>query len=147
MKKSIFGLLSLILILVSCSKYSDGPSFSLLSKKNRLCSDWVLLTQLRNDEDVTDQSVTTKMSIDKDGTYSISSTYDALGQIQGDYSNGNWAFGDSKDVLYFYESVNNQIDDEPTRTFKIRELRNKQIKLVEEFPSIDLNITYVFVQD
>jgi hypothetical protein len=87
------------------------------------------------------------MSIDKDGTYSISSTYDALGQIQGDYSNGNWAFGDSKDVLYFYESVNNQIDDEPTRTFKIRELRNKQIKLVEEFPSIDLNITYVFVQD
>jgi hypothetical protein len=147
MKKIVFGLFVLILSLTSCSKYSDGPGFSLLSKKARLCNDWILLTQLKNEEDVTDETVSVKMTIDKDGTYSISSTVDALGQLQGEYSSGKWSFGDSKDILYFYESVNNQIDDEASRTFKIKELRNKQIKLVEEFPSIDLVNTYIYVQD
>jgi hypothetical protein len=147
MRKSIFGLFMLIFICISCSKYSDGPSLSFISKKSRLCNDWVLLTQLRNDEDVTDETVTVKMAIDKDGTYSLSSTYDALGQIQGDYSYGKWAFGDTKDVLYFYENINNELSDEPSRTFKIQELRSKQMKLVEEFPSIDLVKTYVYVQE
>jgi hypothetical protein len=147
MRKSILGLFLITLIISSCRKYSDGPSFSLLTKKARLCNDWVLLTQLKNDEDVTDDAVTVKLNIENDGTYSISSTYDALGQLQGDYSNGKWTFGDTKDILYLYENVNNQYDDEPSRTFKIKELRNKQIKLVEEFPSIDLYNTYIYVQD
>jgi hypothetical protein len=147
MKKSIFGLFLLTLIISSCRKYSDGPSFSLLSKKARICNDWVLLTQLKNDEDVTDETVTVKLAIDKDGTYSSSSTYDALGQLQGDYSNGKWTFGDTKDILYLYESVNNEYDDTPSRTFKIKELRNKQIKLAEEFPSMNLVRTYIYIQD
>ncbi len=147
MKHLIFGFLAMLFILSSCSKYSDGPSFSLLTKKARLCNDWVLETQLRNDEDVTDENITIKMSIDKDGTYSMSSIYDALGQVHGDYSNGNWAFGDTKDILYLYENVNNVVEEEPTKTYKIKELRNKRIKLAEEFPSIDLVNTYIFVED
>lgn len=147
MRKSIFTLFVISLVISSCRKYSDGPAFSLLTKKARLCNDWVLLTQLKNDDDVTNENVTVKMVIENDGTYSISSTYDALGQLQGNYSNGKWTFGDTKDILFFYENVNNQYDDEPSRTFKIKELRNKQIKLVEEFPSIDLYNTYIYVQD
>ena len=147
MKKSVFSLFILFLVLNSCRKYSDGPALSLISKKARLCNDWVLSAQLRNEEDVTDETVNVKMAIDKDGTYSISSTYDALGQLQGEYSNGKWTFGDSKDILFLYENVNNQIGDEPSRIFKIKELRNKQIKLVEEFPSLDLLNSYVYVQD
>lgn len=147
MKKSIFGLILFTLIVSSCRKYSDGPAFSLLTKKARLCNDWVLITQLKNDEDVTNETVTVKMTIEKDGTYSTSSTFDALGQLQGDYTNGKWSFGDTKDMLYLYESINNEYDETPTRTFKIKELRNKQIKLAEEFPSINLVRTYVYVQD
>jgi hypothetical protein len=147
MKKSILGLILLFVVLNSCSKYSDGPSFSLLTKKARICNDWILLTELRNDEDITDENLVVKMSIEKDGTYSISETYDALGQLQGNYSFGKWAFGETKDILYLYESQNNEIPDDATRTFKIKELRNKQIKLVEEFPSIDLVRTYQYVQD
>jgi hypothetical protein len=147
MKKTFLYLFVINLISTSCSKYSDGPSLSFVSKKARLCNDWVLLTELRNEEDATDETVTVKMAIDKDGTYSIASTYDALGQLQGNYSFGNWAFGDSKDVLYFYENINNDVDDEPTRTFKIKELRNKQLKLTEEFPSVDLVLTYIYVQE
>jgi hypothetical protein len=145
--KSIFGLILFTLFISSCRKYSEGPSFSLLSKKARICNDWVLLTQLKNDEDVTDETITVKLAIDKDGTYSSSSTYDALGQLQGDYSNGKWTFGDTKDILYLYESVNNEYDDTPSRTFKIKELRNKQIKLAEEFPSMNLVRTYIYIQD
>ena len=90
MKKSFLGFILLFVVLSSCRKYSDGPAFSLLTKKSRLCHDWVLLTHFINDEDNTDKSVTIKMSIEKDGTYSISETYDALGQLQGQYSK-NWA--------------------------------------------------------
>lgn len=147
MKKSIFGLIVLTLIISSCRKYSDGPAFSLLTKKARICNDWVLITQLKNDEDVTDETVTVKMTIEKDGTYSTSSTFDALGQLQGEYSNGKWSFGDTKDMLYLYESVNNEYDETPTRSFKIKELRNKQIKLAEEFPSVNLVRTYIYIQD
>lgn len=147
MKKSIFGLILLTLIISSCRKYSDGPAFSLLTKKARICNDWVLITQLKNDEDVTNETVTVKMTIEKDGTYSTSSTFDALGQLQGEYSNGKWSFGDTKDMLYLYESVNNEYDETPTRSFKIKELRNKQIKLAEEFPSVNLVRTYIYIQD
>ena len=147
MKKSILGLILLFVVLNSCSKYSDGPSFSLLTKKARICNDWILITELRNDEDYTDENLVVKMAIDKDGTYSITETFNALGQLQGNYSFGKWVFGDAKDILYLYENENNEIPDDPTRTFKIQQLKNKEIKLVEEFPSIDLVKTFVYVQD
>jgi hypothetical protein len=141
MKKSFLGFLLLFVLFSSCRKYSDGPAVSLLSKKSRLCNDWVLITHLINDEDVTDKTVTVKMVIEKDGTYSTSETFDALGQLQGNYSNGNWAFGDTKDILFLYENGS----EEPTRTFKIKELRNKQLKLSEEFTSIDIVHTFTYV--
>lgn len=143
MKKPFLGLILFFLVFSSCKKYSDGPSFSLLSKKERLCNDWVLSSHLLNDEDVTEDSLSIKMVIDKDGTYSISETYDAMGQLQGNYSNGKWAFGDSKDILFFYE---NGVEN-PTSTFKIKELRNKELKLLEEFTSIDVVHTYTYVKD
>jgi hypothetical protein len=143
MKKSFLGFILLFVLISSCRKYSDGPAVSLLSKKSRLCNDWVLLTHFINDEDVTNEAVTVKMAIDKDGTYSTSETFDALGQLQGNYSNGNWSFGDTKDILYFYDNG----AEKPTRTFKIKELRNKQIKIVEEFTSIDIVHTYTYVQN
>ena len=145
MKKSLYTLFVLTLLITSCSKYSEGPSFSLFTKKDRLCNDWVLLTQLKNDEDVTDDKVTNKLTIEKDGTYSTSATYDALGQLKGDYTYGKWSFGDSKDVLNFFEITNNEVPLKPNRTFKIKELRRNQIKLVEEFPSVELNVTYIYV--
>lgn len=143
MKKTFFGVILLVILLSSCRKYSDGPSFSLLSKKSRICNDWLLVTHTVNDEDVISQNVTSKMIIEKDGTYAISETTESMGQLQGEYSNGNWSFSDAKDMLYLYQNG----AAKPTRTFKIKELRNKEIKLVEEFTSIDIVHTYLYIQD
>lgn len=143
MKKSFFGLILLTILLGSCRKYSDGPSFSLLTKKSRICNDWLLITHTVNDEDATSNNVTSKMIIEKDGTYAISEITESMGQLQGEYSNGTWAFNDTKDMLFLYQNA----AAKPTRTFKIKELRSKEIKLVEEFTSIDLVHTYYYIQD
>jgi hypothetical protein len=78
MKSVLFSLSLLTLGLVGCSKFSEGPSFSIHSRKARLCNDWKLSDYVLNGNNVFDAGVTTKMSIDKDGTYSISDKFRAL---------------------------------------------------------------------
>lgn len=144
MIKSVFAVLITLFVFSSCNKYPDGPSISLISKKSRLCNDWVLVSKLRNAEDVTDDNVTSKLVIEKDGTYSWSETYEAMGQFKGNFSSGDWEFGDSKTTLNLFEKKGDSKATIPTRTLKINELRNKQIKLIEKFPSLDLEITYIY---
>lgn len=116
------------LFLSACNKYSEGPNFSALTRKARICNDWELTAYSIDGDNAFDASNTTKLSIDKDGTYSISVTSNELGQIQGEYSNGRWEFADKDEVLYFYEDSTAK----PTREFSIRELRNKQLVIVED---------------
>ena len=147
MIKSVFVVLVMLFAFSSCNKYPDGPSISLISKKSRICNDWLLVTELRNQEDVTDENSTTKLVIEKDGTYSWSETYEAMGQLKGNYSSGDLSFGDSKNTLNLFEKKGDSKALIPTRTFKINELRNKQIKLIEEIPSLDLEITYIYTAE
>jgi hypothetical protein len=67
-----------------------------------------------------------------------------MGQLKGNYSSGDWEFGDSKTTLNLFEKKGDSKATIPTRTLKINELRNKQIKLIEKFPSLDLEITYIY---
>lgn len=132
-----------IIAIQGCSKYSDGPGFSLISKKDRLCHDWVLDYHLLNENDVTDAEQTVKFSIEKDGTYSMTTYVNAMGQLQGTYSHGTWTFEDSKAQLYLYEDVN----EDPTHMYTIKELRSKSLQIVEKFSSINATHTYRFIRD
>lgn len=116
------------LILSSCNKYSEGPKFSMLTRKERLCNDWELTAYTNSGNNAFDKTFTTKLTIDKDGTYSMSKTYNALGQIQGTYSNGRWEFAEKDEALYFYEDSTSK----PTHEYSIKELRNKQLVIVED---------------
>jgi len=127
----------------SCSKYSDGPSFSLISKKARLCNDWVLESYFKNEKDVTDSKQTIKLVIDTDGTYSISILTNAAGQLQGEYEHGTWMFEDNKGQLYFY----NNVDEDPIHIYTIKELRSKRLKIEEKFTSIGLTNTFIYVKN
>jgi len=73
------------LLFSSCNKYSEGPNYSMLTRKARLCNDWELKAYSISGNNAFDQDYSTKLSIDKDGTYSMSTTFNALGQIQGEY--------------------------------------------------------------
>lgn len=146
MKKSFLGSLVLLLIFTSCSKYPDGPAFSLLTKKERLCNDWVLVEREINGDIFEEGSVKTKMSIEKDGSYSISSTINQLGQLQGEHEHGMWKFDDTKKLLYLYnkDASGSNENNDPDRTYTIMELRNKKLRLKESFPA---EIIYSYEQE
>jgi hypothetical protein len=116
------------LIFSSCNKYSEGPNYSILTRKARLCNDWELKAYSVSGNNAFDVDYTTKLSIDKDGTYSISKTFNALGQIQGEYSNGRWEFAEKDETLYFFEDTTSK----PTHEYSIKELRNKELVIVED---------------
>jgi hypothetical protein len=116
------------LLFSSCNKYSEGPNYSMLTRKARLCNDWELKAYSVSGNNAFDVDYTTKLSIDKDGTYSMSKTFNALGQIQGEYSNGRWEFAEKDEALYFYEDTTSK----PTHEFSIKELRNKELVIVED---------------
>ena len=128
------------LIFSSCNKYSEGPNFSMLTRKARLCNDWELKGYTLNGNNVLTVDFTTKLSIDKDGTYSMSKTYNALGQIQGDYTNGRWELVDKDATLYFYEDTTTK----PTHEYSIKELRNKELVIVEDIFQTGESFRYTY---
>ena len=142
MKAVLFSLSLLTLGLVGCSKYSEGPSFSMHTRKARLCNDWKLSDYVLNGNNIYDAAVTSKMSIDKDGTYSMSNFSNELGQIQGTYSHGTWKFGGDSTILYMYEDTTTI---NPVHEYTVKELRSKRMVLEEEvFQTGDVHrVTYI----
>lgn len=143
MKSVLFSLSLLTLCLASCAKYSEGPSFSIQTKKARLCNDWKLTNAILNGNDVFEQSITTVMSIDKDGTYSISNNTNELGQIQGTYSHGTWAFGEDQTTVFFYADTTTI---NPIHEYGIKELRSKRLVLEEELFQTGDQYRMTFIQ-
>ncbi|MFM6965610.1 MAG: hypothetical protein ACKOWM_08535 [Sphingomonadales bacterium] len=129
MKAVLFSLSLLTMGLIGCTKFSEGPSFSIQTRKARICNDWKLSDDVLNGNNVFDASITTKMSIDKDGTYSISNYTNELEQIQGTYSHGTWVFGEDNTSVFFYADTTTV---NPVHEYSIKELRSKRMVLEEE---------------
>jgi hypothetical protein len=123
-------------VLTSCYKYEEGPRFSLLSRKARLCNEWKLETYLDNGTDKTVESETTTLTIEKDGTYSISTVRNEMGQIQSEFSHGTWVFQDAKGQVVMTDSQEGSIP----LTFDIIELRNSRLQLRKKL----MGISYIF---
>jgi hypothetical protein len=129
MKAVLFSLSLLTMGLIGCTKFSEGPSFSIQTRKARICNDWKLSDYVLNGNNVFDASITTKMSIDKDGTYSIYNYTNELEQIQGTYSHGTWVFGEDNTSVIFYADTTTV---NPVHEYSIKELRSKRMVLEEE---------------
>lgn len=129
MKAVFFSLSLLTMGLIGCTKFSEGPSFSIQTRKARICNDWKLSDYVLNGNNIFDASITTKMTIDKDGTYSISNYTNELGQIQGTYSHGTWVFGEDNVSVFFYADTTTI---NPVHEYSIKELRSKRMVLEEE---------------
>lgn len=134
--KAILSFLVVGFVLTSCYKYEEGPRFSLLSRKARLCNEWKLETYLDNGTDKTVESETTTLTIEKDGTYSISTVRNEMGQIQSEFSHGTWVFQDSKGQVVMTDSQEGSIP----LTFDIIELRNSRLQLRKKL----MGISYIF---
>ena len=132
-------LASLLLVLFSsCDKYPNGPSFSLRTKKARLCNEWLLTSYQVNGNEFIESQPTVKLAIDKDGTYSISSSETVLGQIQTDYEHGTWTLDAEGTVLALL------IDGEEFPSeYTINQLKNDAITL--QYYNVQNNKTYIMV--
>ena len=134
--KALFSLLVIGFLFSSCYKYEEGPRFSLLSRKARLCNEWKLETYLDNGTDKTDANATVTLTIEKDGTYSMSTVRNEMGQVQSEFSHGTWIFQDGKGQIVMTDSQDGAIPE----TFDILELRNSSLQLKKT----TMGIGYVF---
>lgn len=120
-----FLIFSMILFsLNSCTKYADGPSFSILSKKARITNTWKLESYTLNNSDYTPEGET-KLTIERDGTFSESTVVNALGQIQSTHRHGTWEFMEAKAQISMTDSEQGSL---PVN-YEIRELKNSRLKI------------------
>ena len=132
-----FFAIALVVLTPSCSKYPDGPGFTIRTKNNRMVNDWKLTSYLVNGVEFVDAIPSLKMVIEKDGTYSRYSTELVLNQLQSTFEHGTWSFNDEKTGLFLLKDG----ADLPVQ-FTIRELRAK--KLVIQYYNKITNITYLY---
>lgn len=128
---------SLVVLTPSCSKYPNGPGFTLRTKSNRLVNDWKLTSYMVNGVEYIDAVPQLKMVIEKDGTYSRHSTELVLNQLQSVFEHGTWAFNDEKTSMFLQAE-----DADLPVEFSIRELRAK--KLVIQYYNKITNKTYLY---
>ena len=136
--KALLTLFVVGFIFTSCYKYEEGPRFSLLSRKARLCNEWVLQTYLDNGTDKTIVGETTTLTIENDGTYSISTVRNEMGQVQSEFSHGTWVFQDAKGQVVMTDSQEGSIP----LTYDILELRNSNLQLRKKIAGISYIYQY-----
>ena len=80
-------------LVLGCSKYDDGPAFSLASKNNRLCREWEL--DRINGQRNTDGEII--WEFEKDGDFLYTYIYDGYNYT----TSGEWSWEDGKESLIF----------------------------------------------
>lgn len=112
-KTSIFISFILLLTILSCTKYEDGPVITFRGKKVRLEGTWKYQSKIYVDQnlEVTENLPATLYTYSKDGTYSESTG-----------NKGTWKFSGSVD-LKITDSTNVEV------SWEIIRLSNKQLWL------------------
>ncbi len=123
MRYFVFALL-ISLTTASCTKYADGPTFSLFTKKSRITNTWKLESYTLNNSDYTPEGEI-KLTIEKDGTFSESTVINALGQIQSSHRHGTWNFMEAKAQISMTASEIGAL----AINYEIRELKNSKLKI------------------
>ena len=86
-------------LVLGCSKYEDGPSFSLASKNNRLCREWEL--DQYQGQPYTDGELV--FEFEQDGDFLATTSYTYYGSTYSYTTKGTWEWTQGK------ESVNIQL--------------------------------------
>lgn len=125
MKYSFFLSLMVLFLLGSCNKYSEGPAFSLLTRKARISNDWTLQSYTKDGTELFSINESEQnLSIEKDGTFSGSIISSSLGQLQSTTTHGTWTFENSQADVNFMEN-----ETLLGTTYKIILLKNKTLKI------------------
>ena len=117
-KKLILAIVAVTFIATSCKKYPDGPSFTLLPKKDRIAGKWRIEQVLVNGYDVTNAynlwyGSDYQLDIVKSGGYLVSGNFP---------DHGTWDFANSKEDVSFISQT-----DKGTKTYKILRLEQESM--------------------
>jgi len=118
MKKLFGGVLFVALIgltVSSCGKYTDGPDFSLKTKKGRLAGEWVEDTYVNSSGAESTPTNPATVEFERDGTYK--STHSGITVT------GEWEFVSSKEEIKTSFTVSNVVFSD---TRKILRLTNTE---------------------
>ena len=134
--KSLLFFLTVILVMSSCGKYQDGPTFSLLSKKSRIANTWKIDKVFINDVDrtsiYTEFIKTYKLELTKDGKINETSPT-TLGTLTVE---GTWALSDTDENIVFTISGVNTIN-------KILKLKSSEMWLEETDAGLKYTTHYI----
>lgn len=133
--KKITTSLVLIILFVSCHKYENGPSFTLLTKKSRVVREWKISETRLNDEPISFNAnlYNNSYSFEKNYDYIISGE---ANQNQPSEQKGSWEFTLDKSQLVIHLDGNSD-------TFQISKLKNNSMWLTREFQDGTLLYKYV----
>jgi hypothetical protein len=128
MKTRILSLLAVAVITVasmsSCSKYEDGPGFSMRSKKARLTGEWKVTEYKYQGETQDLDGEEVKFEYEKDG--SLTETYTSEGETG--VEKGKWDFSNDKETLFVtYDGESN------SDNYTIVRLTNKELWMFSEY--------------
>lgn len=112
-KQFFYAAAAAVILFAGCSKYPEGPKFSLASKTGRLANTWKIEKATdKNGIDFTSWVSGYSFEFVKDGKYE--ETWGSL------TVNGTWAFSDDKESVYI--TVSTDID-----TMNILKLASKEL--------------------
>lgn len=124
----------LLVALVGCKKYEEGPTLSLRSKKERVANNWRVGQALDNGQDVTDQYHRFDYDISKDGKVTLSADYTILGVDFILVQSGTWAFLNNSEVISFdYEGSDHSKD------YNILKLEEKEMWLKDVDGTLEMH--------
>jgi hypothetical protein len=117
-KNNVIALTLVMMISYSCSKYDDGPFFSLRTKKGRLVGEWELDKLILNGQTQSlDSDYDIIWEFERDGDFEQTLEY-------GSYSygyNGDWEFDNNGEELEI------EINEYGTQTYEINRLTNNEL--------------------
>lgn len=121
--KKTFLLFSFLILLFSCNKYEDGPSFSLRTKTHRLANSWTVESVTENGTDITSDFKTWYpdylITITKSNTYVL--TYKLNSGIEYKET-GTWVYNGDRTHVFFTNSATGGMSD-----WKILRLKEKEL--------------------
>jgi hypothetical protein len=94
-------------LVLGCSKYEDGPAFSLSSKNNRLCREWEL--DQYQGQPYTDGELI--FEFEKDGDFSLTTSYSYYGSSYSYTLRGSWEWIEGKESVTINMSGDNTVMD------------------------------------
>jgi hypothetical protein len=110
----------------SCSKYEDGPAFSLKSKKGRLLGEWELVDVRGASGGFETENLEVTFEFERDGDLTVETTYSYPGYSYSYKYRGDWEFEDSKTTL--------ELDIDGSKSeFEILRLSNQELWIEDDW--------------